>query len=144
MNYVNREIEKHKSWNARKVELICLKSAMFNQLGDYAGSKSILNSIPKNEIVKDKGNYHLAIAKLSKYEKDFEASYDNFKIAQKTFTSEKKYCLLADAFIEEAEYHRKYSQFELAVTCIKSAKSLIEKYKCDPWIKVNWVTNIAR
>lgn len=143
MDYVNRELLKQESWNARKVELICLKSTLFNHQGDYAESKALLNSIPKNEIVKDKGNYHLALAKLSKYEKDFEASYDNFKLAQKTFRSEKKYCLLADAYIEEAEYHRKYLQFELAVTCIESAESLIAKHTCDPWIKVKMLNRYA-
>lgn len=145
MDYVNHEISLQKEWSSRKIELVCLKSSLLNRIGEYSKAFTLIKSIPLTSVKKmnSEGSYQLALAVTNKYEGNAEAAYVAFKKAQDYFGAKEKFPQLADAFVEEAEFHRKSGQFEIGEAFIDSAKRICDKYKCDPWIKVKMLNRYA-
>lgn len=145
LDYINKQIDLHKAWNARKIEMVCLKSSLLNRVGSYTESESLLKTIPVKEVVSNncEGVFYLTMAVVDKYLGYTEKAYNEFKKARQNFKKNKNYCELVDEFTEEAEFHRKNSQFVLAVDCIDSALHYYEKAKCDSKVKVKVLNRFA-
>lgn len=142
-SYVDKEIAKQLNWTSRKVELLCLKSDLLNRIGDYEQSEHVLKSIPEIAAKKKPGVYALAQAKLNKYLTRYEESYTYFKEAQSIFRKKKQYGWLADAFVEEAELHRKIAQHKIGIDFIDSAENILMAHACDPWVRVKMLNRSA-
>jgi two-component sensor histidine kinase len=143
--FVDSVINIQPSWNKRKVEFYCLKSKLYNRIGEYKKADSIIHSISLSAIKKYscQGEYQLALAENQKYLGNSKDAYQAFKKAEKHFKKSKEYCKLANAYVEEAEFHRKTAQFEIGEAYIDSASNLISKYRCDSWVKVKMLNRYA-
>lgn len=134
--YLDRELEKEKTWTNRKIKLTLFKSNWYYRNWDFGNGEEEFLKIPISNVKKFncEGDYYLTKAIFYKYDNEPKKAAYFFQLAIKIYKIESKTISMLDAMIEQSEFHRKYGQHEIGIFILNKVETAIKKNQSVPLV----------
>lgn len=112
-----------------RMQLLCIQSQLFNKKGLFAKAEKILLDIksPKIYSVEAQISYYLAKAINEKYRDNPEMAALDYDRAIALAKDSKDPYRQMEIMVEKAEYHRRFTQFEVGLELVESVLQNLEK-----------------